>query len=213
MRWGIDLMKLCAVVFFVSAAWGQLQTNSILVTATRTLASVPDQATFSVQVYSGFGASLTDVVNAVSSAGISAGNFTGYGFFNALPPNTSLEWDFNLTAPLSTLGPTLATLSSLQAKGSNGLVVSFSFQGTSTSAAGQPACVISDLIGDATVQAQALADAANLRLGPVLAVSDQGGAATPYFILGAVSIREFVSFVTTPPTTCVATVKFGIVRL
>src|SRR5580704_544695 len=102
MRWGIDAMRVCAIVFLASAAWGQLQTNSILVTASRTLASVPDQATYSVQVYSGFGASLSDVVNAVSSAGISSSNFTGLSFFNVLPPNTHLEWDFNLTVPLST---------------------------------------------------------------------------------------------------------------
>lgn len=200
-------MRFCAVLFLASAAWGQLQTNSILVAASRAMPSIPDQATLSVQVYSGFGASLSDVVNAVSSAGINSSNFTGFGFFNVLPLNTHLEWDFDLTVSLSTLGPTMATLSSLQAKGSNGLVVSFSFQGTSTSQAAQPMCVISDLVADATVQAQALADAANLRLGPVLAVSDQGGATTGLFILG-----DRVS-VSTPPTICTATVKFGIVRL
>jgi len=200
-------MKFGALFFFASAAWGQLQTNSILVSASRTSASIPDQATYFVQVYSGFGASLSDVVNAVSSAGISSVDFAGFGFFNDLPPNASVEWDFNLTVPLSTLGPTIAALSSIQAKANNGLVVSFSFQGTSTSAAAQPKCVISDLVADATVQAQALADAANLRLGPILAVSDQGAATTGLFILG-----DRVS-ISTPPTTCAATVKFGIVRL
>src|SRR5271165_7514574 len=200
MRWGIDSMRVCAVLFLASTAWGQLQTNSIFVTASRTLASIPDQATLSVQVYSGFGASLSDVVNAVSSAGISSNNFTGIEFLNVLPPNTSLEWDFNLTTPLSTLGPTMATLSSLQAKGSNGLVVSFSFQGTSTSQAAQPKCVIADLVSDATVQAQALADAANLRLGPVLAVSDQGvGGTAGLFIVAA---RLY--FESTTPATCAA---------
>jgi uncharacterized protein YggE len=213
MRWGIDSMKFCAVLFLASAALGQLQTNSILVAASRTMASIPDQATLSVQVYSGFGASLSDVVNAVSSAGISSSNFTGFGFFNVLAPNTSLEWNFSLTVPLSTLGPTMAALSSLQTKGSNGLVVSFSFQGTSTSQAAQPKCVTSDLVADATVQAQALAAAANLRLGPVLAVSDQDGGGTPYFIFGGVSLREFAYLLTTTPATCAATVKFGIVRL
>jgi hypothetical protein len=156
------------------------------------------------------------IVKVVSSAGLGAGDFAGFGFLNILPANTSVEWDFTLTVPLSALGSAITTLSSLQTNRSNGLVVSFNFQGTSTSVAGQPACVISDLVADATAQAQVLADAANLRLGPVLAVSDQGGAATPYFIFvsGAfLTIGRIDFLLGSTPSTCVATVKFGIVRL
>jgi hypothetical protein len=209
-------MKLCISLLLMSTAWGQLQTNSIIVAASRTLPAVPDQATFGVQVYSGFGPSLSDIVEAVSSAGVSASDFTGFGFLNNLPPNTSVEWDFSFTVPLSALGGAINALSSLQANHSNGLVVSFSFQGASTSVAGQPACVITDLVADATAEAQALADAANLRLGPVLAVSDQGGLATPFFVFasGAFLTVGRIDFLpSTLPSTCVATVKFGIVRL
>jgi uncharacterized protein YggE len=212
-------MKLRVSLLCAAAAWGQLQTNAIIVSASRTLNSVPDQAAFSVQVYSAYGATLSDVVNAVSSIGITSGNLTGAVFSfrgdlptrSVLPPNTNLEWDFNLTVPLSNVGSTIAALTALQAKTNNGLSVSFSLQGIGTSAAGQPACVIADLVADATVQAQQLADAANLRLGPVLAVSDQSS--TPSFSIAFLSLPSFVGFLTTPPPACAATVKFGIVRL
>jgi len=203
-------MKFCAIAMCASAAWGQLQTNSIVVTASRTLNAIPDQAVFSVTVYSGYGTSLNEVVDAVSSVGITSSNFVTFGYpFSVLPANYSVEWDFNLTVPLSSLSGTIASLSALQSKGSNGLAISFSLQGTNASPAAQPACVIADLVADATGQAQQLADAANLRLGPILAVSDQAVAGILVFLVAGIPF--FTS--STPPLACVATVKFGIVRL
>ncbi len=215
-------MRLClALLLCGSAGWAQLQTNAILITASRTLNVAPDQAIFDIQVSSGYGASLSDIVNILSPAGVTASDFASLTplFLYAVGPNSTgtnytLSWGFTLTVPLSQAPGTLNQLTSLATKTNttNPLSVSFSLIGTSTSQAAQAACPINDLVADATAQAQTLADAANLRLGPILAVSNQISTLPETFSevysFGIIPILRL-----SPSQACVATVKFGIVRL
>lgn len=192
-----------------SLGWAQLQTNSIEITTSRTLAATPDQASFSVRVDTGLGATLADVANVLSSTGITADNFVNLtpAFLN---PRYDLEWNFNLTIPLSKISSTVAQLTSLPTR-----TTSFTFSGVTTSAAAQPTCRTADLVADASAQAQKLADAANLRLGPVLAISDAGGPVGVLALPSGFTLSGFLRFaiISQNKRTCVATVKFGIVRL
>ena len=209
-------MKLCLALLCSSLGWAQLQTNSIEITASRTLNAIPDQASFDVQVATGFGASLSDVVNDLSSVGITAADFASLSpaFLFVSRPNYSLEWDFIFTVPLSNAPSILNQLTALTNKTARISPVSISFDllGVSTSQANQPMCPINDLVADATAQAQILANAANLRLGPILAISNQSstlpGTFSDVFSFGIIPILRL-----SPSQACTATVKFGIVRL
>ena len=207
-------MKFCLVLLCVPLGWAQLLTNSIEITASRTASASPDQAAFDVLVGSDFGTSLADILSALSPAGITADNLVGLlplpGLLFNMDSSFAFLREFNLNVPLAKLTATASQLATLQKN--SGLSITFSLHGVST----PPACVIGDLVADATVQAQKLADLANLRLGPVLAISDS---TRPSFSF--TSARSFVSLtgfllnypVSPGPLNCAVTVKFGIVRL
>ena len=201
------MMKRFLLLGFLASAFclfGQLDSNSVTVTASRDSTQTPDQVGISVRVTSPVNTSLDDVLAALAGSGITAANFSSlYGvpiFLNVVgsnqQPMPALEWDFRLIVPFSKLKDTLATLTSLQqslAKKNSGLTVDFSVSGTSASST--PGCLLSDLIADGKVQAQKLASAAGLSVGSVLAMS------------------QFVSTangVTAPP--CSLTIKFALLR-
>ena len=58
---------------------GQLDSNSVTVTASNSATLQPDQAVFSIVVTSGLNASLDDVVAALQGSGITSANFAGIG--------------------------------------------------------------------------------------------------------------------------------------
>ena len=225
--------RLSIFLLFLSVplAFGQLDSNSVTVTATRSTSQPPDVVVFSVVVQSGLNASLDDVVGVLKPAGITGVNFVGVStpdglIFTgspALNPLTPLlrgmQWVFALPAPLAKIKDAVATLTTLQkniAQQNNGLILSFAVQGTQVSPQSQQssACPISDLLADARAQAQKLADAAGLSLGVVLAMSS----ATSIPAGGLVSAPAFVagisfSTVSAPfPSICSMTVKFALLR-
>jgi uncharacterized protein YggE len=110
---------------------------------------------------------------------------------------------------------TAALLSNLQqniAKKNNGLSMSFRIQGTQVSqelTQSQP-CVLQDLIADARSQAQKLADAADVYVGPVLALS--GSTST---VSGSTSniLPGTFAQIYVPYPTCSVSVKFTLLRL
>src|SRR5271167_3429476 len=73
---GMFLRLSVLALLVASVAFAQLETNSVTVTASRTVSAAPDQVIFGVFVNSGFSSSLADIVNAVSSAGITQANFS-----------------------------------------------------------------------------------------------------------------------------------------
>ena len=60
-----------------SLAFGQLDSNSITVTASQSVNLQPDQVLFAVYVSTPLTASLDDVLAAVKGAGITSANFSG----------------------------------------------------------------------------------------------------------------------------------------
>src|SRR5437016_5851611 len=99
-------------VTFAALAFGQLDSNTVTVTASRTSNPQPDQAVFVVTVQSGLSTTLGDVLAALQGSGITLADFSGVGGYSSLrsvfpiPPDLltlpppGIEWAFRLTAPL-----------------------------------------------------------------------------------------------------------------
>jgi hypothetical protein len=217
-RWPFFLL-----ILSVPAAFAQLDSNSVTVSATRSMTQQPDQVLFAVNVQSGLNTSLDDVVAALQGSGITAANFssvsTGANLVLNLPPTMAppqLQWIFALPAPLAKIKDTVATLSALQktiAQQNNGLTLSFNVQGTQVSAQSQQShvCPTSDLLADATTQAQKLAAIAGLSLGSVLAMSS--GTSVSGSVGSAVSIAGvLLGAPPVLPSVCSMTVKFALLR-
>src|SRR3984893_3664112 len=183
----VKRLPIFLLILSLPGAFAQLDSNSVIVTATRSMTQQPDQVLFGVTVQSGLNTSLGDVVAALQGSGITAANFSGISaapFTGNLiptpqqPPTVTqmLQWTFALQAPLAKIKDTIATLTALQkniAQQNNGLTLSFNVQATQVSAQLQQSqvCPTSDLLADATAQAQKLAGAAGLSLGAVLAIA------------------------------------------
>ncbi|HEX5227364.1 MAG TPA: SIMPL domain-containing protein [Bryobacteraceae bacterium] len=220
-----------AVFFLLAAvccplAFGQLDSNSITVTATNNVALQPDQAVFAVSVTSPLTAGLDDVLAALAGSGITAANFSGVstqstisiignpGLLPGTLPAPMLTWTFTLTGPLANTKATVASLTTLEqniAKGKNGLALSFSIAGTQVSQqlAQSQTCSYSDLVASATTQAQALATAGGVTLGSILALSSATGnvASGP----GYVNLVGFV-LPNAASAPCAITVKFAAIH-
>jgi hypothetical protein len=212
-------LALLAPLLLCSLAFGQLDSNSITVTAANNAALQADQAVFSVSVQSPLTIGFDDVLAALSGSGITAANFssvTTQNDFSVLGapgtqvPPPMLAWTFVLTAPLTNTKATVASLTTVQqniAKAGNGLTLSFNIQGTQVSQqlAQSQTCSIPSLLTAATTQAQALASSAgNLTLGTILAMSSStsnvaAGPPNPYSVSAA-------------PPPCQITVKFNVTR-
>lgn len=162
-------------------AFGQTTPNSITVTASRNTNIQPDQVVFRVTVASPLTASRDDVVTALQGSGIGLGNFSGVSTvqtYNGKQYQTSLNWAFTFTAPLSNMKTTVDQLTGLQlslSKTAGGLTLAFSVQGMQVSAQAQQAqqpCSLPDLISDARSQALKIANAASATLGTILSLSN-----------------------------------------
>ena len=90
-----------------------------------------------------------------------------------------MQWFFILPAPLANMKNTITSLTTLQqtiAQKNIGLKLTFNVEGTQISPVlgDSQQCAIADLVSDARMQAQQLAVAAGLTLGPILAIADAG---------------------------------------
>ena len=228
------MVKRLSIFMFlcIPLVFGQLDSNSVTVTATRSTAQQPDQVLFEVIVQSSINTGLDSVVAALQGSGITAANLSGVGSGPQLIPVISpapqplpttitpmIEWAFTLPVPLVKIKDTASTLSALQksiAQQSNGLTLSFNVQGAQVSTQSQQSqvCPIPDLLTDATAQAQKLAAAAGLSLGVVLAMSS--AASVPAGGISATPVFASLGFVSTTystfPSICSMTVKFGLLR-
>jgi hypothetical protein len=204
-------------------AFAQLDSNSVTVTATRAQTAALDQALFGVFVDASPNSTLDDVLAALQGSGITMANFAGVGPAQQiqLPATGSadLEWSFALPVPLAKTKDTVASLSALRdaiAAKKNGMTLSFSVQGSQASpqAVQAQTCPLPDLIADARTQAQKLADAGGLSLGPILAMSSglTANTYTPTAVYAAISLARIIQTTPAVPSLCSLTVKFGLTR-
>src|ERR1700691_5414366 len=160
---------LLLLLFGVVPAFGQLESNTVTISATRSISLQPDQVVYSLSVNSALNTTLDQIVAALSGLGVTSANLTGVN--NNSAPQT-LQWSFALAAPFPNLGATIGSLIKLQqtiTQNNSGLTLTFSIAGTQVSAQLQQSqsCSNSGLIADATAQAQKLVAAAGLTLGPI----------------------------------------------
>jgi len=210
------MWKLSWSVLLLAAvpAFAQLESHTLTISATRQINLEPDQALFSVTVSSNAAVSLDQIVAALSGLSITSANLSGVSDFTE--PQT-LQWSFTLAVPLSSLSGTIGSLAKLQqtiGQNNSGLTLTFSINGTQASAQlqAQP-CSTSNLIADATAQAQKLAAAAGLAVGPILRLSNapsiQPAAAIEPTATGlAVNLVDFLLAAAPPTVTCSLVVEF-----
>lgn len=188
--------------FAVVPVFGQLESNTLTISATRQINLQPDQVVFYLSVGSGVSASLDQILTALSALNITSTNLTGV--YNSTPQ--ILQWTFTLAVPFGNLAATIGSLTALQGaitQNNSGLALLFSVTGTRVSAQLQQSqsCSTSDLLADAKVQAQKVAIAAGLVVGPVLTLSE-----APATQPSAVDFAGFLA--ATPPQTCSLVVQF-----
>src|SRR3984893_13924497 len=140
------LIRTLSLCFAISASllFGQLDSNSVTVTASRSASVQPDQVLLAVYVNSGINASLDDVLAVLKTSGITITNFSGvstnstFGLIPVggvpLPQPTppTLQWAFGLPVPFSKMKDTLTALTSLQQSiihANSGFTLSFTVQG------------------------------------------------------------------------------------
>jgi len=207
------------MLLVAAPVFAQLDPHTLTISATRSINLQPDQVVFGLSVSSSAIPNLDQVMAALSGLGITSANLTGVSN-NYAPP--SFQWNFALAVPLSSLTATIVSLTKLQttiAKNNSGLTLTFYVNGTEVSQQLQQsqACSNSDLIADATAQAQKLAAAAGLTLGAILKLSkaplaqptlvvenglfgyvvpnnNRLGAFSPGFVSPAVTCSLFVEF-------------------
>lgn len=217
------MRKIAPLLLFVycSLAFAQLDSNSITVSASNTANLQPDQAVFSISVTTPLTTGLDDVLTALAGSGITAANFSGVStqtlyLSSSQAPTPALVWLFSLTSALTNTKATVASLTTLQqniVKAKNGLTLSFSIVGTQVSQqlAQSQTCSLSSLITSATTQAQALAAAASLQLGAILALSSSTSSAVSSSEVFA-SGPYISTILNGAPPPCAITVKFNATR-
>jgi len=192
--------KLLALLMLAApiAAFAQLDDNTITVTASRTSNLQPDQAQMGVTVASAATATLDDVVAALNGSGITAANLTSTSYVQVVgtPPLTS-QWYFTIAVPIAQVNALIATLGKIQqrlAVPGTAMAVSYYLQGLQVSAQLQAAnpCAFTSLVSDAQRQAQTLAAAAGVSVGPIVAISDGSGTGSAVAVL-AVRQGDFSS--------------------
>jgi uncharacterized protein YggE len=213
-----------AAVTFGLGYSGNPGPHTISVTASCSANSVPDQVVIGISLSSSLTAGLDDVAGALSQAGITGATFSGVysGYTYDANPTPFLAWSFTLTAPLANLGNAFAQIAAAQAaisKQNSGMSMSFSSASPRTSPQAQPVCAQPALIGDATMQAQALAIAAGVSMGPIAAISSMPATPVPGVIAtspanvvsGLGTFGAFVASPLTAPTaSCSLLVQFQV---
>jgi Protein of unknown function (DUF541) len=189
---------LSILLFAVAPVFGQLESNTVTVSATSSIQAQPDEVVFYVTVTSPLTSTLDQILAALSGLGITSANLNGIGNYD---PKT-LQWNFTLAMPLTNLTYTIGSLTKLEqtiTQNNSGLALTFSIGGTQVSSQLQQSqsCSTPDLVADATAQAQKLAAAAGLVLGRILKLTNAPslpsfGVPGVFAELSAVPVSRFV---------------------
>jgi len=192
------------------AAFAQFDDNVVTITASRQVTSAPDQVQIGVTVTTDQNQAL-DAVLAALPSGFGAANLSSV---SASGP-AGLQWIFTETVPVAGLAGALAGLNA--ASTGSKFAIGYYVQGTTTSVEGQ--CPYPALIADARAQANQLALAAGVTLGPIVTISQQstplnvlrsGEFSSSSFLLGVISNTLISAPLASPASSCALTVQFQI---
>jgi len=207
-----------------SLAFGQLETDTITIQASRFVYPAPDKVSFYITVSADPTSSLDQIVAALLGLGITASNLSS--MYGGNDNRASLQWSFTLPTPLTKISATIASLVTLQqsmVKNNSGLSLTFQFQGAyvSPQAYQSQSCPTKDLVADAQTQAQKVVAAAGFAVGPIIAISDgsSSAAAVPTFAFRAGNFSTGTLYNTAAgfspyaiPSACSIEVKFKLLR-
>jgi hypothetical protein len=203
-----------------TAAFGQLDDNTLVVTATRTTSLQQDRAMIILNLTTPEATALDDAIAALQGTGVSATDLNGVA---SSFDGQTLLWSFGKTVPFAQLKSSLAALTGIQSsltQKKNGLTLNY-FVAGQVSAEAQNAealCPMPTLVADARTQAQRVADAAGVRVGPVISMTQgtAGGVAAPVFLGATIRQAAFVLSLSQQPqttgTSCQITVEYRLFR-
>jgi uncharacterized protein YggE len=154
-----------------------IESKSITLTVTKTVALQSADAQISVSIAGDLDTTMDQVLAAVKDLGLTAQDLTGLNSMpmGPRPDQFRLNYSFRLVVPFSRLKPTLDALDRLRRTIDTNLELQYYTiaVGASTAAfdeARQRA--LAELVQEAQRKAQSLADVSRLKLGPITAVSD-----------------------------------------
>lgn len=194
----ILLLGICPLLF------GQLDSGSLTVTASRIMFLQPDQVAFTASVNAGIDTTLDEILAILAPANVTVASLTAI-YSSTQRRAIRLTWNFSWLVPFSKMKDTLTALQPL------GRQVSFSIFGASVSAdlQSQNRCPASDLLADATGQARKMATAVGATAGPVLALSDGSVGTEGIAIVAGPPSPPGIAFLPASTTlNCSLTVKF-----
>jgi hypothetical protein len=180
--WFVGSLLACA-----SAALAQLDDNTVTVTARRASMQPSDQVLIYVYVDSPPDSILDDVLAILQGSGVSASSFqnvsTSYQTVGSPGERPPLTWSFQESVAYPKLNTELSALVRIQKNSSSqktGFDVSFSLQSAQVSAdlKNPQSCPMPTLVSDAQAQAERVAAAVGMRVGAIVAISDEGARAT-----------------------------------
>jgi hypothetical protein len=169
-------------IVWAYAGWAQsnLDANSIIVTVSRTLVLVPTDATFLINV----GADISVPINQVLAAvdfGLTTSDIVSINSYGMYPPYVTatapsrVTYVLRLNVAISKVKDTIDKLETLRKATPTGIDLSYSTSGIGPSQVAVDDAhekALPDLMGDARKRAQAVASAAQLKLGAIQAVNE-----------------------------------------
>lgn len=211
-------MRLLCLTAMISAAMftavAQVQSNTLTIGASRPFALSPDQAIISVYVRSGSAVGADAVFAAVAPVGLSPANLQYVQSTRDPDSNMSLDWTFSLPVSFPKVKSTLDALRFIQqalTRDTGAISLTFSLTGARSSPEQQPQCPYQDLLSDAQAESEKLADAAQLRAGPIVSLSDARGAPT-LAAYNIVAVPAALLDFGPPVRTCTLVVEFQLLH-
>jgi hypothetical protein len=195
------MRNLCFVAIFLAGAsllFGQLDSDTVTIQASRSIYLTPDQVVLSVSVTTGAGFTLDQVVAALSTLTITTAHLSSVA--GGTDTQSPVYWRFTLSAPLAKMKATIASLTALQqslAQNNSGVTLMFQVQGSQVSSdlIQSQACSMKDLVADAQAQAQTVASAGGVAMGPIVALSDLSSGGTPSSRLGSFVFNGYAGII------------------
>jgi hypothetical protein len=155
-------------------AYCQLESDTLLIRASRSVRPPPDLVLFQLQLLSNPNTGFEDVVAALPGLGITPANLID---LQSHAGESIASWIMYLAVPFDQLKTTAATIVRLRqtiSQNPNGMMLLFTALGSQVSSESKllQTCSMPDLVADARLQADRVAAAAGLVAGPILAMSD-----------------------------------------
>jgi hypothetical protein len=207
-------------VFAPALALAQLDADTLTITISSDSPLRPDRVQVGITVNAPVTATFDDVLASLQGSGVTPANLTyGSTFFPSPGFDPKTDWLFTLSVPFASLKDTMSTLARLQT--ASAMDIRFYIQGVQASpelVASNP-CVFTTLASQARVQAQKVAEAAGVTVGPIVGISDQSAEEVVAYVAVPTAVVRFGDFSAvgligsiTAPSPCTMTVQFKLLH-